>query len=435
MRKNYWENYTKNLIKKGINGVRLLIIIAANLILTILVTVAFMTLLERKIIGGTQNRKGPNLVGLFGLLQPVSDALKLIFKETIFPRNSKFLIFLLSPAISLIFALLAWAVIPLDYNVVLSNINLGVLFIFAISILHIYGIILAGWSSGSRYSFLGAMRSSAQLLGYDIAMGITIACVVVFSKSLNLTEIVTVQAKTGWFGFYLFFLFIIFFICALAETNRHPFDLPEAESELVGGYFTEYSSAIFALFYLGEYCSIMLMCALMVHLFWGGWLPLVDWNLMGLNHPFFWFSFKLLVIYYIFVIVRAALPRYRYDQLMRIGWKYVLPLSFSFFIYLIVVEVGVQALFSAPNLQNSSVFYAYDYCFRAEYRVYIDSLNSSPKLFICLPPVESDLPLAKYNRLKDPFVFLVELFPASGRLILISDVPAKNRSFGNLYKK
>jgi NADH-quinone oxidoreductase subunit H len=286
------------------------------MVVNLLVTIAFMTLVERKLISAIQNRKGPNLVGVVGLLQPFADALKLILKESIFPRNSRTFVFILAPFLSLFFALLSWAFIPLSKGVILVDTNLAIFFIFACSILHVYGVILAGWASGSKYSFLGAVRSTAQLVAYDIAIGLTISCLVFYTQTMSVLGFVEFQRENGWFILYLPLLFIIFFISSLAETNRHPFDLPEAESELVGGYTTEYSSALFALFFLGEYCSILVMVFLINHLFLGGWY---SWfggtNLIG----FLVYFIKILIIYYLFIIIRAAIPRYRYDQLMRLG--------------------------------------------------------------------------------------------------------------------
>lgn len=247
------------------------LIIIVAVVLGLLITIAFMTLIERKLISATQNRKGPNVVGVLGVLQPFADAAKLIVKESVYPRNARLFVFMLAPFLSLFFALLGWAFIPFDARAVLVDTNLGIFFVFACSILHVYGVILAGWSSGSRYSFLGALRSTAQLIAYDISIGVTICCIVFYTHTLNLSQIVKFQLNTGWFVIYLPLLFVIFFIASLAETNRHPFDLPEAESELVGGYTTEYSAAFFALFFLGEYCAILTMVFLLNHLFLGGW--------------------------------------------------------------------------------------------------------------------------------------------------------------------
>ena len=304
----------------------LVLLISLLLFAGLLVSIAFLTLIERRFIGATQNRKGPNVVGYEGLLQPFADALKLIIKESIFPRNSRFIIFIISPLVSLFFALIAWAFIPFSYSAILVDVNIGLFFIFTTSVLHVYGVILAGWSSGSRYSFLGALRSTAQLVAYDISIGVIICTLALFTKSLSLVDIINFQDKYGYFAFYLPALFSLFLTSSLAETNRHPFDLPEAESELVGGYTTEYSSSYFAYFFLGEYCSILLMVFLLNHLFLGGWTA----------NDFYFFSFffyliKLLLLYYFFLVIRAAIPRYRYDQLMRLGWKFILPLSLALF--------------------------------------------------------------------------------------------------------
>lgn len=310
------------------------ILVCIIMILGLLVSIAFMTLVERKLISIIQNRKGPNVIGWHGLLQPLADALKLIIKESIFPRNARFIVFLIAPIISFFFALLAWAFVPFNGYTILVDTNLALFFIFACSVLHIYGVILAGWSSGSKYSFLGAVRSSAQLIAYDISIGLTISCLVFYVQSMSLIDYVNFQADNGWLIFYLPLLFVVFFVSSLAETNRHPFDLPEAESELVGGYTTEYSSSFFALFFLGEYCSILLMVFLITHLFLGGWGA-------PTKIGFFLYFLKLLVVYYTFIIIRAAIPRYRYDQLMRLGWKFVIPISLSYF-FIIMFSVFVQ---------------------------------------------------------------------------------------------
>lgn len=308
------------------------IFLSLLIIAGVLISVAFLTLVERKVIAATQNRKGPNDLGPTGLLQPFADALKLLIKEVIFPRNSKFFIFIISPLISLTFALLAWAFIPFSYTAIMSDTNIALLFIFTSSILHIYGVILSGWSSGSRYSFLGAMRSTAQLIAYDISIGLIISSVTLFTKSLSILDIVELQDKKGFLVFYLPSLFILFLVSSLAETNRHPFDLPEAESELVGGYTTEYSSSFFAFFFLGEYTSILLMVFLINHIFLGGWCGFSLNCLSG----FIFYAIKLLFTYYFFLIIRSAIPRYRYDQLMRLGWKVVLPLSLCNFLLCVI---------------------------------------------------------------------------------------------------
>lgn len=325
------------------------VLISTFFFLSILISIAFLTLIERKFIASTQNRKGPNRVGYVGLLQPFADAAKLIIKESIFPRNSKFIIFIIAPLISLFFALITWAFIPFSYQAIIVDINLGLFFIFVTSILHIYGVILSGWSSGSRYSFLGALRSTAQLVAYDISIGIIICSISLFTNSLSLIDIVSFQDRYGYLAFYLPSLFALFLTSSLAETNRHPFDLPEAESELVGGYNTEYASSYFAFFFLGEYCSILLMVFLINHLFLGGWTT--PFNIAFLSIIFY--SIKLLLIYYFFLIIRAAIPRYRYDQLMRLGWKFILPLSLSLFLFLLLIILIQERLFIMENLSTS----------------------------------------------------------------------------------
>lgn len=304
------------------------ILLSLIIFLGVLISIAFLTLLERKLISATQNRKGPNKVGFLGILQPFADALKLLAKETIFPRNARLIIFILSPLISLFFALVSWAFIPFSYTAIISDLNIGLFFILTASILHIYGIILSGWSSNSRYSFLGSIRSTAQLVAYDISIALIISTLALYTKSFSLIDFITIQDQNGYFVFYLPLLFILFLVASLAETNRHPFDLPEAESELVGGFNTEYSSSYFAYFFLGEYRSILTMVFLINHLFLGGWTAFDD----SLIFSYFFYLLKFLLIYYFFIFVRAAIPRYRYDQLMRLGWKVVLPLCLAMFI-------------------------------------------------------------------------------------------------------
>ena len=304
-------------------------------ILIILISVAFFTLVERKKISSFQNRIGPNNVGVSGLLQAIADGIKLFFKESILPQNSILLIFILSPILSFLFGLCGWIIVPFSYISVLSNLNFGVLFIFIISIFHIYGIILAGWSSNSRYSFLGALRSSAQLISYDISVGLIILNIFLCTKSLSLVKIVEFQDFAGWFIFYYFIPFLLFLICSLAETNRHPFDLPEAESELVSGYNVEYSSMGFALFFLGEYSAILFSSFFIVIIFLGGWLPL--FNFLSFIPPSFWIALKMIFLIFFFITIRTVIPRYRYDQLMRIGWKFVLPISISIFFFNFIV--------------------------------------------------------------------------------------------------
>lgn len=291
-----------------------------------MVFIAYLTYFERKVIGAMQLRKGPNIVGPFGLLQPIADGIKLLTKETIFPDKSSKLLFVLSPILTFTLALLAWAVIPVDYKIVLSDINVGLMYIFAISSLGVYGIIVAGWSSNSRYAFLGSLRSAAQMISYEVSIGLIIISVLLSSGSLNLTEIVLSQ-KTLWYIVPHFPMFVIFFISTLAETNRAPFDLPEAESELVAGYNVEYSSMSFGLFFLGEYGNMILMSSMSTILFLGGWLPPFDWYYFDYIPGYIWFLSKVVFLLFVFLWVRATLPRYRYDQLMTLGWKLFLPLS------------------------------------------------------------------------------------------------------------
>ena len=311
------------------------------IIIPITLCVAFATLAERKIIGFMQLRKGPNVVGPFGLFQPIADGIKLLTKETIFPENSNKLIFIFSPILTFTLALIGWAVIPIDYKIVLADINVGVMYIFAVSSLGVYGIIMAGWASNSRYAFLGALRSAAQMISYEVSIGLIIISVLITSGSLNLTEIVMKQ-QTMWYVIPHFPMFIIFFISTLAETNRAPFDLPEAESELVAGYNVEYSSMSFGLFFLGEYGNMILMSSMSTILFLGGWLPPVDISFFENIPGFIWFLLKVTFLLFLFLWVRATLPRYRYDQLMRLGWKVFLPLSLAWIIITSSVVIYFQ---------------------------------------------------------------------------------------------
>ena len=296
------------------------------IIVPLLLFIAYLTYFERKVIGAMQLRKGPNVVGPFGLLQPIADGIKLLTKETIFPDNSSKFLFILSPVLTFALALIAWAVIPVDYKVVLSDINVGLRYIFAISSLGIYGIIVAGWSSNSRYAFLGSLRSAAQMISYEVSIGLIIISVLLSSGSLNLTDIVLSQ-QNMWYVIPHFPMFVIFFISTLAETNRAPFDLPEAESELVAGYNVEYSSMSFGLFFLGEYGNMILMSSMSTILFLGGWLPPFESQYFDFIPGYLWFLMKVVLLLFIFLWVRATLPRYRYDQLMTLGWKLFLPLS------------------------------------------------------------------------------------------------------------
>ena len=299
------------------------------LLIPVLVSVAMIVWLDRRVWAFVQKRQGPNVVGPFGLLQSLADALKYIFKEIIIPASSNKVIFILAPIITMTLALTAWAVIPFSESNVLANINVGILYIFAVSSLGVYGIIMGGWASNSKYPFLGAIRSAAQMVSYEVSIGIIIINVLLCVGSLNLNDIVIAQENI-WFIIPLFPMFVIFFISALAETNRPPFDLPEAEAELVAGYQTEYSGMMYAMFWLGEYANILLMCALGSILFLGGWLSPIDIYPFNLIPGAFWLIFKILFLFILFALVKAIVPRYRYDQLMRLGWKIFLPLSLTY---------------------------------------------------------------------------------------------------------
>ena len=299
------------------------------LLVPVLVSVAMIVWLDRRVWAFVQKRQGPNVVGPFGLLQSLADALKYIFKEIIIPASSNKIIFILAPIITMTLALIAWAVIPFGENQVLADINVGILYIFAVSSLSVYGIIMGGWASNSKYPFLGSIRSAAQMVSYEVSIGIIIINVLLCVGSLNLNDIVVAQ-KNIWFIIPLFPMFVIFFISALAETNRPPFDLPEAEAELVAGYQTEYSGMMYAMFWLGEYANILLMCALGSILFLGGWLSPIDLYPFNLIPGAIWLIFKILFLFILFALVKAIVPRYRYDQLMRLGWKIFLPLSLTY---------------------------------------------------------------------------------------------------------
>ena len=315
------------------------------LLIPVLVSVALIVWLDRRVWAFVQKRRGPNVVGPFGLLQTLADALKYLFKEIIIPASANKIIFILAPIITLTLALTAWAVIPFGNKMVLANINVGILYIFAISSLSVYGIIMGGWASNSKYPFLGAIRSAAQMISYEVSIGIIIINVLLCVGSLNLNEIVLAQ-KNIWFIFPLFPMFVVFFISALAETNRPPFDLPEAESELVAGYQTEYSGMMYAMFWLGEYANILLLCALGSVLFLGGWLSPIDIYPFNIIPGFIWMIFKILMLFVLFSLVKAIVPRYRFDQLMRLGWKIFLPLS------LIWVVFTASFLFFLDKLPN-----------------------------------------------------------------------------------
>lgn len=298
------------------------------IVVPLLGAVAYLTLMERKVIAAMQLRKGPNVVGPFGLLQPLADGVKLFLKETVLPTNANRTVFLLAPMLTFALAMLGWAVIPVHSEFVLADINVGVLYLFAISSLGVYGIIMAGWASNSKYAFLGAIRSAAQMVSYEVSIGFVMVTVLLMVGSLNLKDIVEAQAHGNWFMYGgLFPMFMIFFISALAETNRLPFDLPEAEGELVAGYNVEYSSMPFALFFLGEYANMILMSGMTTILFLGGWLPPFDWAPFEAVPGILWFALKVVLLLYTFIWVRATFPRYRYDQLMRLGWKVFLPFS------------------------------------------------------------------------------------------------------------
>ena len=316
------------------------------LLIPILVSVAMIVWLERRVWGFVQKRRGPNVVGPFGLLQTLADALKYIFKEIIIPASANKIIFILAPIVTMSLALIAWAVIPFSEELILSNINVGILYIFAVSSLGVYGIIMGGWASNSKYPFLSSIRSAAQMVSYEVSIGIIIINVLLCVGSLNLKDIVLAQQKV-WFIVPLFPMFVIFFISVLAETNRPPFDLPEAESELVAGYQTEYSGMMYAMFWLGEYANILLMCALGSILFLGGWLSPIELYPFTLLPTLFWMIAKILLLFFLFALTKAIVPRYRYDQLMRLGWKVFLPFS------LIWVILTASYLYYFGMLPNS----------------------------------------------------------------------------------
>jgi NADH-quinone oxidoreductase subunit H len=316
------------------------------LLIPVLVSVAMIVWLERRVWGFVQKRRGPNVVGPFGLLQTLADALKYIFKEIIIPASANKIIFILAPIVTMSLALIAWAVIPFSEELILSNINVGILYIFAVSSLGVYGIIMGGWASNSKYPFLSSIRSAAQMVSYEVSIGIIIINVLLCVGSLNLKDIVLAQQKI-WFIVPLFPMFVIFFISVLAETNRPPFDLPEAESELVAGYQTEYSGMMYAMFWLGEYANILLMCALGSILFLGGWLSPIELYPFTLLPSLFWMIAKILLLFLLFALTKAIVPRYRYDQLMRLGWKVFLPFS------LIWVILTASYLYYFGMLPNS----------------------------------------------------------------------------------
>jgi len=316
-----------------------------SIVVPLLIAVAYFTIAERKIMGAVQRRRGPNVIGFIGLLQPLADGLKLFVKETTLPTSANINIFLLAPALSFILSLMGWAVIPLSEGIVVCDLNLGILYLFAVSSLNVYGILFAGWASNSKYAYLGALRSAAQMISYEISIGFTVLNVVICAGSFNLTSIVLAQQKI-WFIFPLLPIFIIFYISMLAETNRHPFDLPEAEAELVSGYNVEYSAMTFALFFLGEYANMLLMSTFAAILFMGGWLPPFNYFYLDSIPSGLWLSLKICIGAVFFILTRATLPRYRYDQLMQLGWKCFLPLTIGYLFFTTGILVSFNWL---PN--------------------------------------------------------------------------------------
>ena len=323
--------FFKQRLKVTLQSVVHSIVLSLVIIVPIIVSVAYFTLAERKIMASIQRRKGPNVVGIWGLLQPIADGLKLVTKEFIVPSKSKSLIFVFAPILTFFLALIGWAVVPFGFGNVFADIYSGVLYIFSVSALGIYGVILAGWASNSKYAFLGGLRSAAQMVSYEVSLGLTLVPLLICSGSLNLTEIVFVQSYKGWFCLPLLPLVMVFCISVLAETNRAPFDLPEAEAELVAGFNVEYSSMGFALFFLGEYCSMILMSSLIVTFFFGGWLAPI--NLLDFLPSEFWFAVKTTFFCYMFIFIRANFPRFRYDQLMSLGWKTFLPFTLGYLVF------------------------------------------------------------------------------------------------------
>lgn len=313
------------------------------IILFVLIGLAYFTLVERKVMAGIQRRRGPNVVGFLGLLQPLADGVKLLFKETIFPSSANIIIFLLAPIGTFMLSLLSWSLIPFGFEMVFFDFDLGILLIFAITSLEVYGIIMAGWSSNSKYAFLGSLRSTAQMISYEVSLGLIIMSILLASGSFNLTEIVLAQ-KSNFYCFTLFPIFLIFFVSALAETNRHPFDLPEAEAELVSGYNVEYSSIGFALFFLAEYGNMLFMSIFIPILFLGGWHPIIDIFPLNILPSGFWLGLKTIIFVLLFILSRACLPRLRFDQLMYLGWKVFLPISLGWLILFSGALVSFDAL-------------------------------------------------------------------------------------------
>ncbi len=320
------ENFINELTEIALNTILPILVNILFVVLPLIGAVAYLTLMERKVISAMQLRVGPSVVGPFGLLQPLADGLKLMLKEVIIPQNANKVLFLIAPIITFALALIGWAVVPFSENFVIADINVGVTYLLATSSLGVYGIIISGWASNSKYAFLGAIRSSAQMISYEVSIGLIIISVLIMAESLNMKEIVLAQ-KDGWFFLPMFPMFLLFLISALAETNRLPFDLPEAESELVAGYNVEYSSMPFSLFFLGEYANMILISTFAAVLFLGGWLPPFDNAFCNAIPGQIWLILKIFLILFWFIWVRATLPRYRYDQLMRLGWKVFLPLS------------------------------------------------------------------------------------------------------------
>ena len=318
------------------------------IVVPLLIGVAYLTYVERKVIAAIHLRRGPNVVGPYGLLQPIADGLKLFFKETIIPSGANKAVFVIAPMLTFVLALAAWAVIPVGDGLVIANINVGILYLFAISSLGVYGILMAGWASNSKYAFLGAIRSAAQMVSYEVSMGFIIITVLLIAGSLNLSDIVRAQQETMWFVIPLFPMAVIFFVSTLAETNRHPFDLPEAEAELVSGYNVEYSAMTFALFFLGEYANMILMTGMTTILFLGGWLPPFDIAPFNWIPGPIWFALKMAFLLFIFLWVRATFPRYRYDQLMRLGWKVFLPISLA----AVLIVAGIVVTFDVSPLAS-----------------------------------------------------------------------------------
>lgn len=326
------------------------------IIVGVLLSVAYLTYAERKVLGAMQRRQGPITVGPFGLLQPIADGVKLFSKETVIPSQANRPVFLLAPIILFTLALVAWAVIPFDHNWVLANVNVGILYLFAISSMGVYGVIMAGWASNSRYAFLGGLRSASQMVSYEVSMGLIIVCVLLCTGSLNLQEIVLAD-RPLWMQALLFPMLIVFLISILAETNRAPFDLPEGESEITGGFMVEYSAMAFALFFLGEYANMILMSAMTTVLFLGGWLPPfgMDFEFLTLVPGIVWFALKTAAVLFFFIWARATLPRFRYDQLMRLGWKVFLPFTLIWVVLTAGVLLAFDALPGDSHLEKSSI--------------------------------------------------------------------------------